>query len=64
MREYKDRSDLIFEKLTERLVEEGYDISALNTLENNKIVDLIRDEQLDNFNELEQLVKDSIGIIK
>ncbi|WP_180964089.1 hypothetical protein [Haloimpatiens massiliensis] len=43
--------------------EEGYDIFALKPHINCKIVDLIMDSQLENYDEFEQLVKDSIVII-
>jgi hypothetical protein len=59
--EFKDRSDLIYMTLIERLDSEGYE--NLSTAENNKVVDLIRDEQLDNVEEFERLVRDSIHAI-
>ncbi|WP_035291727.1 hypothetical protein [Clostridium sp. KNHs214] len=60
MGEFKDRSDLIYDNLIERLEEEGYIIS---TSENNKIVGLIRDEQLEDSDAFEQLVNDAIKTI-
>ena len=62
MGEFKDRSDSIYERLIRRLEEEDYD--DLTPDQNNKIVDLIRDVQYDNLDEFEELVKESIELIK
>jgi|GEM_PF-5854391 len=56
MGEFQQRSQQIYDNLIERLDEEGYDLSAC---ENNEIVDLIRDEQLENTEEFESLVKEA-----
>ena len=61
MGDYKDRTDLIYTNLIERLGEEGYeDISAI---ENNKIVDFIHDSQLEDPDQFERLVREAIKTI-
>ncbi|MGH4141100.1 hypothetical protein [Clostridium sp.] len=56
MGKFQERSQQIYDNLIERLDEEGYNIS---TSGNNEIVDLINDEQLENNEEFENLVKES-----
>lgn len=61
MGEFGDRAQSIYDRLIERLEEEGY--GNLSNEENNKIVDLIRDEQLENKDEFEKLVTASKNVI-
>lgn len=60
MGEFKDMTDLILEKLYERLEEEGYD--NISNEQHNEIVDLIGVHQI-NDDAFEELVVDAINIV-
>lgn len=56
MGEFKDRSDIIYMRLIERLEKDGYELTSN---ENNQIVELIDDCQLEINGEFNKLVEEA-----
>ncbi|MGL5713678.1 MAG: hypothetical protein ACRCXT_24040 [Paraclostridium sp.] len=62
MGEFKDINDSIYDRLIERLEDEGYEDIDSNKIKHDEIVELIDSRQTE-YDEFEKLVKNAIEIL-